>query len=136
MNAEAAADWLDVADRDEAAATLLLNAAPPQIETAIYHVQQWIEKTIKGLLTLENIHPPHTHDLERLEAALPASHPLGSAVAKVSAYGGWAVMARYPDVDPATADPLPSVRKVRDVMADAAALRDAVRKRIEAASTT
>lgn len=123
MSAEVASEWLEVADRDHRAAEYLLADDPPQIEVAIYHVQQFVEKLLKGLLVSEGIHPPHTHDLERLAARLPVNHPLAADVAKVDGVTGWAVMARYPDLDPSTADPLPSPDAVRNVLVDAVALR-------------
>ena len=77
--------WLDIADTDiDAARRSLLPDPEPNIPAAAYHCQQAVEKLIKTLLVhlgLPYLRGSGGHDLRRLVAALPTTHPLlGDAI--------------------------------------------------------
>lgn len=60
-----AAEWFDRADRDLATATLLLDQNGFTDVIAL-HIQQAVEKALKGYLVLHDRPPPRTHDLDAL----------------------------------------------------------------------
>ncbi len=63
-NNHLAQKWYDLASEDLKVAQLVLtNGLYLQ---AAFHAQQCLEKSLKGLLVLEGIEPPYTHDLVRL----------------------------------------------------------------------
>ena len=67
---ELAAQLLDRAADDVAAASALLEVAGVSDAIVGFHAQQAVEKAIKAVLTSSGIDYPFTHDLELL-AALP-----------------------------------------------------------------
>lgn len=56
-----AAAWLQVAETDLDMARMALGKA--YAGQAAFHVQQAVEKTLKGLLVAAGVEPPRTHDL-------------------------------------------------------------------------
>jgi HEPN domain-containing protein len=58
--------WLAKAASDLATADLILESTGPY-DTACFHAQQAIEKTLKGLLAFHELPIPRTHDLEELQ---------------------------------------------------------------------
>lgn len=65
----AAKSWLDRAEADLRAAQADLSAVPPLLEDTLFHCQQAIEKTLKGLPTAQQRRFTKTHDLEQLALA-------------------------------------------------------------------
>ena len=129
MSSDAQA-WLDIADTDIDAARRSLVPDPElNIPAAAYHCQQAVEKLIKALLVhlgLPYLRGSGGHDLRRLVAALPNTHPLlGDAVALVP-ISPWATAFRYPADDPYTAEPLPDASTVQDILNGINELRDKI----------
>ena len=122
--------WLDIADTDiDAARRSLLPDPEPNIPAAAYHCQQAVEKLIKTLLVhlgLPYLRGSGGHDLRRLVAALPTTHPLlGDAILLVP-ISPWATAFRYPVDDPYTAEPLPDASEVQRILDKIGELRDKV----------
>jgi HEPN domain-containing protein len=63
---EAVRQWLAKAESDWAAAEILLDSERCPGDTVCFHCQQFVEKLLKGLLTLHDVESPRTHDLRRL----------------------------------------------------------------------
>ena len=59
-------DLLTLAERDYKAARILAQATEPQMDTAGFHLQQTVEKSLKAWLALMRIDYPKTHDLSLL----------------------------------------------------------------------
>ena len=68
---------------------------PPEV--VCFHCQQFVEKLLKALLTLNNTEAPKTHDLRRLielaKAFVPELIPLSEMSDKLTFHG---VETRYP----------------------------------------
>ena len=67
--ADLARGWLKKADSDLAAAHRVIDGDGPY-DTACYHTQQAIEKTLKAVLAYHGHAIPRTHNLEDLGAAV------------------------------------------------------------------
>ncbi|KKQ32270.1 MAG: HEPN domain protein [candidate division TM6 bacterium GW2011_GWF2_37_49] len=59
-------DWLFKAKSDLKSAKKLSKDDDETLDTAAYHTQQCVEKTLKAFLVFNNRVPPRTHDLEKL----------------------------------------------------------------------
>jgi HEPN domain-containing protein len=100
MNSELdlARGWLVKAASDLAAGRLVVEGDGPY-DTACFHAQQAIEKSLKGFLVLRKQPAPRTHDLEELQQLCLALAPLPGLpdldLVEATDYG---VMARY-DLD-------------------------------------
>lgn len=74
-----ARSWLEAADADIDAVRRSLRPDPtPNLPIAAYHCQQAVEKLIKALLvhlSLPYLRGSGGHDLRRLIAQLPSTHP-------------------------------------------------------------
>lgn len=62
-------EWMDKARRDLRCARLDLDADPPELEDALFHCQQAVEKALKAFLTAHDFVFRKTHDLDDLAAA-------------------------------------------------------------------
>jgi HEPN domain-containing protein len=60
---DVAYEWLFRAKDDLECAEYLLGKHPLPVEIICFHCQQSTEKILKGLLILQEIQPPKTHDL-------------------------------------------------------------------------
>ena len=60
-----AREWFDRGDRDLDSATLLFDQHG-HLDSVTYHVQQALEKHLKGYLVLRGERPPRVHDLDTL----------------------------------------------------------------------
>jgi HEPN domain-containing protein len=90
--------WLIKAASDLAAARLVVEGDGPY-DTACFHAQQAIEKSLKGFLALLKQPVPRTHDLEELQQLCLALAPLpGLAELDLVEVTDYGVMARY-DLD-------------------------------------
>lgn len=87
---------LRLARRDLAAAARLL---PNEVPEAIwgFHIQQAIEKALKGWLHSLGIEPPYTHDIRRLVMILEQQDCDVSSLHCFSAFTVFAVQWRYDD---------------------------------------
>lgn len=99
MNADKdfALDWLKKAENDLKAAQLILAAKDGPLDTACFHAQQVVEKSLKGMLTLHSRPFPRVHVLQLLLDLLtdiyPALEQFREQFVILSTY---AVEARYP----------------------------------------
>ncbi len=91
-------EWLEKANNDWAVVKILLtsDSYPPDI--VCFHCQQYAEKMLKGLLCLNEVEIPKTHDIRRLiqlaKPFCPELAPLKDDADKLSVC---AVISRYPD---------------------------------------
>ncbi len=91
-------EWMVAARQDLQAADVLLASSPSLPESACFHLQQAVEKALKGVLLLNDQRPPRTHDLIDLMGLCERWLPGLNHVA-----GPWewlttcAVDLRYPD---------------------------------------
>ena len=87
--------WLRKADSDLATASRVIAGEGPY-DTACYHAQQAIEKSLKALLAYLGSEIPRTHNLEELgEAARRASPSLQIDIDSLAAITPFAVELRY-----------------------------------------
>lgn len=70
----AAQEWFERGDRDIETAQLL-DDEHFYTDVIAYHLQQAIEKYLKGFLVLDDIYPPRIHDLDTLLNMVSASEP-------------------------------------------------------------
>jgi HEPN domain-containing protein len=89
--------WLTVAEDDFRAYTVLANDDMPPTIAVCFHCQQYIEKLLKAVLTLNGQESPKTHDLRSLSIAVsryvPDMRPLIDDISELTMYG---VETRYP----------------------------------------
>jgi len=66
--------------------------------TVCFHCRQYVEKLLKGFLTLHNIEAPRTHDLRRLiELAEPYAPQISSLKDDADILTQYGVQSRYQD---------------------------------------
>jgi HEPN domain-containing protein len=96
--ADLARGWLVKASSDLGAARLVVDGAGPY-DTACFHAQQAIEKSLKGFLAFHRQPIPRTHDLEELQqlclALVSMPHLAALDLTETTDYG---VIVRY-DLD-------------------------------------
>lgn len=92
------AEWVEKAEGDYASALREIRARKaPNFDSACFHVQQCVEKYLKGILQSENISFSKTHDLCLLLDACVQKHPLWEVFrADLEALTQYAVAFRYP----------------------------------------
>ncbi len=73
-NRDLASGWLEKARSDIYAAESILTGEGP-FDTACFHAQQAIEKSLKSLLAFWENPIPRTHDLDELQRLCLAIHP-------------------------------------------------------------
>ena len=109
---EVVASWLAKAADDLEAARLLAGAAGLDPGLASFHAQQAAEKALKAILVARLIHPPRTHDLEKLRGLVvgalghEAGLPDGVVLDGLTAF---AIDGRYPLEEPMAAPDRESV---------------------------
>ena len=86
-NRDDALNWLRLAASDLALARLVVSSGEVALHHACYHAQQCAEKALKAGLTLIDIEPPKSHNLDSLRDTFP---------------GGWKVQAAFPDLQELT----------------------------------
>jgi HEPN domain-containing protein len=95
---EAVRQWRAKAESDWIAVEILLKSERCPADAVCFHCQQFVEKLLKGFLTLHNVEAPKTHDLRRLielsEPHVPQLSSLKDAADHLTEYG---VQSRYPD---------------------------------------
>jgi len=122
MNAETNAEvrgWLAKAQGDLRAAHILGEAEPAELDIAVYHCQQAVEKALKAWLVSREIPFTKTHDLERL---LDASNSDSNALSHFSDHmrilTPYAVEFRYPGdvVAPEESEAREAIRLASEVL--------------------
>lgn len=90
--------WLEKAESDWASVRILSRESACPCDSVCFHCQQFIEKILKGLLTLHEVEFPKTHDLRRLlQLAIPFCRDLESVLDMSDRVTGYGVESRYPD---------------------------------------
>ncbi len=96
--AESARQWVAKAQEDLDAVQILSSHPNPPRSMVCFHCQQYVEKLLKALLTVEGIEAPRTHNLRRLNQLAEAFQPqltlMNDLADKLSAHG---VQSCYPD---------------------------------------
>ena len=64
-NATEAGQWLIKADHDLRSAKCLMEGEPPLLDTAVYHCQQAVEKSLKAFLALNAVPIQRVHILTK-----------------------------------------------------------------------
>ena len=89
--------WFEKAARDIRSADVLLQADPPETESAAFHGQQAVEKYLKGVLAFYTVSPPRIHDIgalmDQVHQYSENFEPLREAGSHLSVF---AVEVRYP----------------------------------------
>lgn len=96
--------WLDIAERDRESAKLILQAGEWLTAQAGFHIQQAIEKALKGLIVAQGRRVPRTHDIEMLLKLCDKSAFLEENWNDLVASTYFAVLARYPGPAPPRLD--------------------------------
>ncbi|HOE63188.1 MAG TPA: HEPN domain-containing protein [Candidatus Sumerlaeota bacterium] len=90
--------WISKAESDWVTIEILLDNVRCPKDTVCFHCQQYVEKLLKGLLTLHSIEAPRTHDLRRLielsESLCPSLSALKDSADILTEHS---VQSRYPD---------------------------------------
>lgn len=89
--------WLHFAQEDLRMAEMALPATI--YNQACFHAQQCAEKALKGLLTLQGVAPPRTHQLADLLSLLE-SEPFGELGLEILLLDRFYIPTRYPDALP------------------------------------
>ena len=90
-------EWLGKANTDLKSAQRLLAGDDPITETACFHCQQCVEKSLKGFLQWQAIEPPHIHLLIPLFVQCkPHSTDIYELRHECAWLTAFAVAARYP----------------------------------------
>ncbi len=89
--------WLEKADHDRRTAAALIELSQPITDTAAFHCQQAVEKTLKAFLFWHGIDFEKTHDLRALTLRCAEQDPAFAALeSRVSPLTPYAVRFRYP----------------------------------------
>jgi len=91
-------DWLFKAKSDLKSAKKLSKDDDETLDTAAYHTQQCVEKSLKAFLVFNKRVPPRTHDLEKLlELCVVFDMSLKDLFEDVITLIPYAIYSRYPD---------------------------------------
>lgn len=94
---DAVKQWREKAQNDWTTVEILLPSERCPADTVCFHCQQFVEKLLKGFLTLHNIEAPKTHDLRRLiELAQPYARELSDLSDSSDILTVHGVETRYP----------------------------------------
>jgi len=89
--------WLGQALKDLRRVHLLLAAAPPDVEGALFHSQQAAEKALKGFLTWHDIAFRMVHELSEIgKQCLQVDPTLAELLQRTTSLTKYAVRFRYP----------------------------------------
>jgi len=93
---EVVLQWFEYASQDLKAAQEIAKADYLHPRIACFLAQQSVEKSIKAILTLNEVEFKKTHDLEQLVLETPDKVRLFLDNLDISWLTGWAVTGRYP----------------------------------------
>jgi HEPN domain-containing protein len=94
---DAAGQWKAKAQSDWTTVQILMTSEHRPADTVCFHCQQYVEKLLKGVLTLHLIEAPRTHDLRRLiQLAQPYVPELSDLVDSSDDLTVHGVETRYP----------------------------------------
>ena len=95
---ESVRQWRAKAESDWSAVEILMASERCPRDTVCFHCQQFVEKLLKGLLTLCGVEAPRTHDLRRLtQLAEPFASEIGPLSDRADLLTDHGVQTRYPD---------------------------------------
>ena len=128
MNRELAAyinEWLMKARNDLLSAQRLIEIEPVILDTACFHCQQAVEKSLKAFLIFKGIPIEKTHNLNFLigECAIIDPDFCNMDLMEMNSY---AVKIRYPDDYF-----LPEINEVRDIYQQAILINELVKSKVE-----
>ena len=90
--------WIAKAISDLRSAKKLLKDDDKTLDTAAYHTQQCVEKTLKAFLVFNKQLPPKTHDLSKiLEVCCAFDYSLKFMLNDIITLIPYAIHSRYPD---------------------------------------
>jgi len=90
--------WIDRAGKDLAAARVMLEAEANLVENAAFHLQQAVEKTLKGLLAAGAVRFRKVHGLGELADKVAGLFPsLAPDLDDLDRYTAWVIAGRYDD---------------------------------------
>lgn len=94
---ELAKKWLQIAEEDFEMSIISLEKK--KLLYAAYHLQQSMEKVLKGIFVSKELgQPPYMHDLTRIADAIKNAHPIDEKYyVFFSALNPFYIKARYPD---------------------------------------
>jgi len=94
---EVVREWVEKAENDlkNAAHTLEMGEDCPT-DTVCFHAQQCVEKYFKAFLTLKDVDPPRSHDIEKLVALLSGDVEVKLSVEEQRRLTDYATVTRYP----------------------------------------
>ena len=121
------ARWEEKAEGDLAAVGAMLDspAVPPWV--AGFHLQQAVEKALKGMLVISGQIPPRTHDIAYLRDLLAhAGVPYEVGDADVASFDEFGILERYPMAK----QPVASREEVERLLPAADAAVEELRRRI------
>ena len=101
--------WVAKAKEDEHVADLVIGSGFA-LSMGAYHLQQSIEKRLKGLLVLRGTRPPKTHDLIELASLMYDIHFDDSVKDALFALSALAWTTRYPGADEIDSDRMETIR--------------------------
>ena len=89
--------WMTQGMKDLRRVQLLLAAAPPDIEGALFHSQQAAEKALKGFLTWHDIAFRRVHELGEIgRQCLQADPTLAALLQRANSLTKYAIRFRHP----------------------------------------
>jgi len=98
MKRDPVGSWLAKVESDWTVVEILTASEHCPADAVCFHCQQYAEKLLKTLLTLNGMESPKTHDLRRLiQMAKPFAAELAEIEDQVDVLTGYGVSARYPD---------------------------------------
>jgi len=94
---QAVDQWKAKAESDWKTVEILLESEQCPAETVCFHCQQFVEKLLKGFLTLREVESPRTHDIRRLiQLAEPYAPELLTLIDRSDILTVHGVETRYP----------------------------------------
>jgi HEPN domain-containing protein len=116
--AQRAAELLQRAADDEAAASAMLNVGSVTDAIVGFHAQQGVEKSMKAVLGANGVEFPFTHNIAQLATLCTnAGHPLPDDLRDVDRLTPYAAAARYGAKDPELVDRETALRWVTAAIA-------------------
>jgi HEPN domain-containing protein len=95
---ESVRQWLARARVDWETVQVLAGSVDGPPESIAFHCQQYVEKLLKALLTMNSVEAPRTHDVRRLvQLAVPVAPGLSGLETAADRLTEYAVAMRYPD---------------------------------------
>lgn len=98
-NDDVAKEWIQYAENDLEGAKILLTKGEQFYHMAMFHLHQSAEKSIKGMMVVDEIKYPKTHDLDKLLSLIEEKK--GSVDSKlymlISAFEEFSTEVRYPE---------------------------------------